>query len=123
MLENDNYKLHGDLTVLTDQAVAQNRPDLIPVNKLTRQRTLIEVAIPNNNNLHVRHNEKIARYRDLEIQIRRQWRMESTQKITIILPTTGVIPKNLIENIKKQCLNKHLYKKKMNNHFQARRSL
>uniref|UniRef100_A0A6P7H095 Uncharacterized protein LOC114342846 n=1 Tax=Diabrotica virgifera virgifera TaxID=50390 RepID=A0A6P7H095_DIAVI len=110
MLENDNYKLYWDRTVLTDQTVAHNRPDLILVNKLTRQTTLIEVAIPNNNNLRVKRNEKIAKYRDLEIQIRRQWRMESTQTIPIIISTTGVIPKNLIENIKKLGLNEHLYK-------------
>uniref|UniRef100_A0A6P7FWF2 Uncharacterized protein LOC114334905 n=1 Tax=Diabrotica virgifera virgifera TaxID=50390 RepID=A0A6P7FWF2_DIAVI len=60
MLENDNYKLYWDRTVLTDQTVAHNRPDLILFNKLTRQTTLIEVAIPNNNNLPVKHNEKIA---------------------------------------------------------------
>ncbi|CAG9836289.1 unnamed protein product [Diabrotica balteata] len=98
ILENDNYMLYWDRTVLTDQTVAHNRPHLVLVNKLTRQTTLIDVAIPNSNNLRVKYNEKIAKYRDLEIQIRRQWRMESTQ--TIILSTTGVIPKNLLENIK-----------------------
>ncbi|CAG9834848.1 unnamed protein product [Diabrotica balteata] len=110
ILENDNYKLYWNRTVLTDQTVAHNRPDLILVNQLKRQTTLIDVAIPNNNNLRVKQNEKIAKYRDLEIQIRRQWKMKSTQTIPIILFTTGVIPKNLLENIKKLGLNEHLYK-------------
>ncbi|XP_050514746.1 uncharacterized protein LOC126889989 [Diabrotica virgifera virgifera] len=110
MLEDGNYKLYWDRTVLTDQTVAHNRPDLVLVNKLTRQTTLIDVAIPNNNNLRSKFTEKIAKYRDLEIQIRRQWRMQSTQTIPIIMSTTGVIPKTLLESIKKLGLNEHLYK-------------
>ncbi|XP_050501336.1 uncharacterized protein LOC126881234 [Diabrotica virgifera virgifera] len=110
MLEDGNYKLYWDRTVLTDQTVPHNRPDLVLVNKLTRQTTLIDVAIPNNNNLRSKFTEKIAKYRDLEIQIRRQWRMQSTQTIPIVMSTTGVIPKNLLESIKRLGLNEHLYK-------------
>ncbi|CAH2016975.1 unnamed protein product [Acanthoscelides obtectus] len=48
VLENDKYKLYWDRTVLTDQYVKQNRPDIIIVDKDAQKVTLIDVAIPNN---------------------------------------------------------------------------
>lgn len=110
ILENNEYKLYWDRSVLTDQQVMHNRPDLILIDKFSRQTTLIDVAIPNNNNLQKIHNEKIAKYRDLEAQIRRQWKMEKVQTVPIIISTTGAIPKSLLENIKLLGLSEHLYK-------------
>ena len=62
---------------------------------------LIDVAIPNNNNLRQKHNEKILKYRDLQEQVRRQWQMQWRETIPIVLSSTGVIPKVLLESIKK----------------------
>ena len=96
--------------MLTDQTVAHNRPDLVIVHKTTRQTTLIDVAIPNNNNLWSKYNEKIIKYRDLEVQIRRQWGMNTVQTIPIILSTTGVVPKSLAINIQRLGLSDQSYK-------------
>ncbi|CAH2018627.1 unnamed protein product [Acanthoscelides obtectus] len=76
VLENDKYKLYWDRTVLTDQYIKQNRPDIIIVDKDAQKVTLIDVAIPNSNNLTYKHNEKVAKYRELEFQIKRQWKMK-----------------------------------------------
>ena len=110
VLENEQHKLYWDRTVLTDQRVSNNRPDLILIDKISRKTTLIDVAIPNNNNLRAKQNEKITKYRDLEHRIRRQWEMREVRTIPIIVSTTGVIPKSLIENIKLLNLNENIYK-------------
>ena len=55
---------------------------------------LIDVAIPNNNNLRKKHNEKILKYRDLQEQVRRQWQMQWIETIPIV-------PKSLLESIRK----------------------
>ena len=59
---------------------------------------LIDVAIPNNNNLREKHNEKILKFRDLQEQVRRQWQMQWIETIPIVLSSTGVIPKSLLES-------------------------
>ncbi|CAH2018605.1 unnamed protein product [Acanthoscelides obtectus] len=84
VLENDKYKLYWDRTVLTDQYIKQNRPDIIIVDKGAQKVTLIDVAIPNSNNLTYKNNEKVAKYRELEFQIKRQWKMNN--KIIIRQP-------------------------------------
>ena len=110
VLENSECKLYWDRTVLTDQKTVNNRPDLILVDKRLRKTTLIDVAIPNNNNLLAKYNEKIIKYRDLEGQIRRQWGMESVKTVPIIISSTGLIPKTLLENLKQLGLSEHHYK-------------
>ncbi|CAH2019456.1 unnamed protein product [Acanthoscelides obtectus] len=110
VLENDKYKLYWDRTVLTDQYVKQNRPDIIIVDKDAQKVTLIDVAIPNSNNLTYKHNEKVAKYRELEFQIKRQWKMKYVETIPIIMSSTGVIPRRLLENIKALELSENIYK-------------
>ena len=101
ILENNEYRLYWDRTVLTDQRVTNNRPDLIFTDKRSKKTMLIDVAIPNNNNLREKHNEKILKYRDLQEQVRRQWQMQWIETIPIVLSSTGVIPKSLLESIRK----------------------
>jgi hypothetical protein len=41
-LENDNYKLYFDRTVLTDNHIQHNRPDIIILNKQQKQAYLLD---------------------------------------------------------------------------------
>jgi hypothetical protein len=50
-LENDNYKLYFDRTVLTDIHIKHNRPDIIILNKQQKQAYLVDIAIPNSHNI------------------------------------------------------------------------
>jgi hypothetical protein len=45
-LENDNYKLHFDRTVLTDIHIKHNRPDIIILNKQQKQAYLLDTGCP-----------------------------------------------------------------------------
>ncbi len=110
ILENNKFKLYWDRTVLTDQTVVNNRPDIIVVDKLMKKATLVEVSVPNNNNLREKNAEKIAKYRELEGQIRRQWQMREVRTVPVIISSTGVVPKNLIANLKEIGLNEQDYK-------------
>jgi hypothetical protein len=49
-LENDNYKLYFDRTVLTDIHIQHNRPDIIILNKQQKQAYLFDIAVPNSHN-------------------------------------------------------------------------
>lgn len=66
----------------------------------------------NNNNI----NEKIGKYGELEIRIKMQWRMKKVKTVLIILSTTGVIPKHLLENMKLS-LSETLYKPMQKQYF------
>lgn len=110
ILEDNQHKLIWDRTLLTDQYVAHNRPDITIVNKNSKEAILIDIAIPNNNNIRSKHNEKIAKYRDLEVRIKTQWKLRSTRIVPIVISTTGTIPKDLLHNLRDLGLNENLYK-------------
>jgi hypothetical protein len=50
-LENDNYKLYFDRTVLTDIHIKHNRPNIIILNKPQKQAYLLDIAVPNSHNI------------------------------------------------------------------------
>jgi hypothetical protein len=61
-LENDNYKLYFDRTVLTDIHIQHNRPDIIILNKQQKQAYLFDIAVPNSHNITQTYNTKINKY-------------------------------------------------------------
>jgi hypothetical protein len=69
-LENDNYKLHFDRTVLTDIHIQHNRPDIIILNKQEKQAYLLDIAVPNSHNITHTYNTKINKYLRLSVAMR-----------------------------------------------------
>jgi hypothetical protein len=64
-LENDNYKLYFDRTVLTDIHIQHNRPDIIILNKQQKQAYFLNIAVPNSHNITQTYNTKINKYLEL----------------------------------------------------------
>jgi hypothetical protein len=66
MLENSNYKLYYDSSIIIDRTVHNNRPDTVINDKTTKDAYLIEVAIPSSHNFHSTITEKLQNYTDLK---------------------------------------------------------
>ena len=47
VLENDNFKLYWNRSILTDKTIHFNRPDINFMNKKTKNTFLIDIAVPN----------------------------------------------------------------------------
>ena len=65
VLENENFKLYWNLSILTDKTVPFNRPDITSMNKKTRNTFLIDIAVPNTHNLAKTITDKQNRYQEL----------------------------------------------------------
>ena len=57
----------------TDHVIQARRPDLILVQKETNKVSLIDVAIPWDSRVEDKSREKMEKYQDLKIEIRRLW--------------------------------------------------
>jgi hypothetical protein len=55
----------------------------------------IDIAIPNNHNLNAKYAEKLAKYSELSIEIKDQWKMDIVATIPVTLSTNGITPKTL----------------------------
>jgi len=51
VLENENFKLYWNRSILTDKTIPFNQPDITFMNKKTKNTFLIDIAVPNTHNL------------------------------------------------------------------------
>jgi len=51
VLENENFKLQWNRSILTEKTIHFNRPDITFMNKKTKNTFLIDIAVPNTHNL------------------------------------------------------------------------
>jgi hypothetical protein len=47
VLENDNFKLYWNRSIITDKTIPANRPDITLTNNKTKTTYLIDIAVPN----------------------------------------------------------------------------
>jgi hypothetical protein len=58
---------HWDRSLITAKTIHNNRPDINLVDKVSKTVYFIDIAIPNNHNLHAKYAEKLAKYSELSI--------------------------------------------------------
>jgi hypothetical protein len=114
VLENDNFKLYWNHSILTDKTIPFNRPDITFMNKKTKNTFLIDIAVPNTYNLTKTITDKQKKYQELANEICAMWKQNTAQVIPLV--TMGVIPKSLSQNLKR--LNLHL-----NSYIQMQKSV
>jgi hypothetical protein len=100
-LENDNYKLYFDRTVLTDIHIQHNRPDIIILNKQQKQAYLLDIAVPNSNSIRQTYNTKINKHLELFVAMRNLWCLEKISILPLIISATGIVPQSLFKDFKK----------------------
>jgi hypothetical protein len=91
-LENDNYKLYFDRTVLTDIHIQHNRPDIIILNKQEKQAYLLDIAVPNSHNITHTYNTKINKYLRLSVAMRNLRCLEKISILPLIIFSFIFIP-------------------------------
>ena len=69
-----------DSYIKTDKKVGHNKPDVIIHDEEKRECILIDVAIPVCQNIVKKEAEKITKYRDLEIELKKCWKLEKKRK-------------------------------------------
>jgi len=87
------------IIILTDKTITFNRPDVIFMNKKTKNTFLIDVAVPNTHNLDKIITDKKSKYQELANEICAMWKQKASQLIPIVLSSTGVIPKSLSQSL------------------------
>lgn len=100
ILENNEYEMYWDRTIITDKRLEHNRPDIVVKKKKENEVLLIDFAVTNNNNLTQTYREKITKYIDLCFEIKDMWKYDRVRVIPLVLSNMGVIPKTLIESLK-----------------------
>jgi len=99
VLENENFKLYWNRSILTDKTIPFNRPDVSFMNKKTKNTFLLDIAVPNTHNLAKTITDKQNKYQERTNEICAVWKQKAAQVIPIVISSTGVIPKLLSQSL------------------------
>ena len=88
IVENGEVRVTWDMTIYTDKVLKHNRPDITLVHKDTQDWTLIDIAVPADQNIIRTEEEKVEKYQDLAFEIRR---IHGASKVTVIPIVIGAL--------------------------------
>jgi hypothetical protein len=109
VVETTTVKIYWNRSIVTDQYVPNNRPDIVLMDKQTRYTFIIDIAIPLGTNLNKKYSEKVNKYILLANEIKEMWNQENVVIIPILLGATGEIPKSLVKSLKQLKLPEKLF--------------
>ena len=111
VLENENFKLYWNRSILTDKTIRFYRLDTTFMNKKTRKTFLIDIAVPNTHNLAETITGKQNKYQELanEIPYVLCGSKKAAQVISIVTSSTGVIQKSLPQSLTRLNLHPNTY--------------
>ena len=75
--ENDENKIFWDFNIQTDKVIEHRRPDKTCINKQKRKCLITDFAIPRDQNIAVKEQEKIDKYQDLRIELQKVWNVKA----------------------------------------------
>jgi hypothetical protein len=74
VLENDNFKLYWNRSIITNKTIPANRPDITLTNTKTKTTYLIDIAVPNTHNLAKTIAEKQSKYQEMANEMCAMWK-------------------------------------------------
>ena len=97
--ENSKATILWDFAIQTDRTIKANRPDLVIRDKKTRTCLLLDVSIPTDRNTSLKTFEKLSKYKDLDIELSKSWKVK-TKTVPIIIGALGVINRSTPKYVK-----------------------
>ena len=93
VVEHKNVTILWDFPINTDRTIKANRPDIVVKDRTNRTCLLIDMSVPSDRNIAVKEFDKLSKYKDLEIEIQKLWRLKTTV-VPVIVGALGVIKKS-----------------------------
>ena len=82
------------MPIQTDCEIKANRPDIVIKDKQEKSCLLIDMSVPTEKNTSVKVTEKLSKYKDLEIEMKRMRGMKATT-IPVVIGALRLIKKGL----------------------------
>ncbi|XP_030760434.1 uncharacterized protein LOC115885612 [Sitophilus oryzae] len=99
VVENDNWKIYWDTSIITDKEITHNKPDILLIDKKQKIAQLIDIAVPLDDNLGKTYAEKINKYQDLSYELKRVYKLKKVQILPLIISCNGLIERRFMNNL------------------------
>ena len=97
---NDQATLIWDMQVHTNKEIKASKPDIIIKDHINNTCQLIDMTIPSHRNVSLKKVEKLSKYKDLEIEVSKMWKMKTTT-LPVVIGALGVIKKGMRLTVEK----------------------
>ena len=91
VVEKENTVVMWDYPIITEKKVGANRPDITIHNRETNTAILVDFSVPYDMNIMEKTAEKLTKYRDLEIEIKKCWNLKNVRTIPVIIGALGTV--------------------------------
>ena len=98
--ENERCKLLWDFIKQTDKVLEHRRPDIVVIDKEKKECIIIDLAVPEDQNITAKEQGKITKYHDLRIEVEKQWG-EKAVVVPIAVGALGTVSKELEKHLKR----------------------
>ena len=88
VVENERAKILWDFYIQTDKHVMANQPDIVIVDKVKKQATIVDIAVPNDVNIKSKEQEKVQKYQPLREELQRIWKVK-TKVVPVVVGSLG----------------------------------
>eukprot|EP00957_Ditylum_brightwellii_P074607 5669297-Ditylum_brightwellii.AAC.1 len=86
-----NITITWDLKIVVDKKLEHNCLDIVVIDKDTCTTQIIGIVVPFDTNVVDKTAEKITKYRDLEIALKKNWDVKKIQTISIVVGSFGTV--------------------------------
>ena len=100
VLENEGCKILWEFPTQTDKVIEHRRPDIVCIDKIVKSCLIIDIAIPGDQNVIMKQQEKIDKYQDLQIELGKLRKLKA-EVVPVVAGALGTISHNLKFYLKK----------------------
>ena len=94
VVENPHAKILWDFYIQTDKMVQHNKPDTVIIDKVKKTAIIIDVAVPRDENIKDKEQEKIDKYQPLKEELEKLWEVK-TKVLPVVVGSLGAVTKKL----------------------------
>lgn len=98
VINTQDCTIMWDHSIRTDRTIGANRPDIVLHNRAKKTCLLIDVAIPDDQNITLKEAEKISKYKDLQIEVQRMWNTKA-KVVPVVIGSLGAIKKGFHKHL------------------------
>ena len=91
-IEKKGQKILWDFTIQCDNKIESRRQDIVIIYKTTEQVKIVDLTIPEDEQVNEREEGKIEEYKVLQDEIARIWSMRESIVIPVVVGALGTIP-------------------------------
>ena len=93
MLKNEGCKILWDFSIQTDKVIEHRRLDTVCINKITKGCLIIDITIPEDQNIIRKEQEKKGKYQNLQMELVKLWKLK-TEVVPVVVAALGTISHN-----------------------------